>query len=130
MVAASRKNILLVEDEPATATVVKEHLELAGFSVQMEASGRAALGYAAEHGPDLVILDLRLPDIHGYEVCRQLRQLTHPWVVPILMLTGMDQPIDRLRGFAYGADAYLTKPFELTELLRTAAVLLGEMALS
>ncbi len=120
------KQILVVEDEEEMAELLKERLTAAGYAVHTAASGKAGLSSAAEHQPDLVILDLLLPDIHGYEVCKELRKLSNPWVQPILMLTAMSQPIDQLRGFARGADAYLTKPFDSNELLKTVAVLLGE----
>lgn len=122
--------ILVVEDDPASAMALCIRLEAAGFDVQTVASGAAALTYAAEHRPNLVILDLRLPDIGGYEVCRNLRRLFGPWSVPVLMLTGMDEPIDQLRGFAFGADAYLTKPYDSHELLRTVHLLLEKPALA
>lgn len=127
MDSIARKSILVVEDEEALARFLRWELESAGFDVQTETSGRGALNYAAERRPDLVILDLRLPDIHGYQVCRELRRLYHPWVVPVLMLTAMDKPIDQLRGFAYGADAYMTKPYEPAELFKTISLLMGEM---
>ena len=127
MDSISRKSILVVEDEEALARFLRWELESAGFDVQTETCGRGALDYAAEHRPDLVILDLRLPDIHGYQVCRELRRLYHPWAVPVLMLTAMDKPIDQLRGFAYGADAYMTKPYEPAELFKTISLLMGEM---
>ena len=120
-----QKLILVVEDDPSTSKVLRTRLESEGFLVGIEGYGTTALRYAAEHQPDLVILDLRLPDMHGYEVARQLRQLFHPWALPILMLTAMDQPLAQIRGFAYGADAYLTKPYDATELLKTVALLLG-----
>ena len=120
------KRILVVEDDEQLADHLKRRLELEHFSVDTETSGSRALAYAAEHRPDLVILDLKLPDINGYEVCRELRKLYHPWIVPILMLTGMDKPIDQLRGFAHGADAFLTKPYEPAELLKTIHLLLGQ----
>ena len=123
----SRGHILVVEDEAALAQLLKWQLESGEFDVHVAHAGGAALQYAAEHRPDLVMLDLRLPDMHGYQVCRELRRLYHPWVVPILMLTGMDKPIDQLRGFAYGADAYMTKPYEPSELFKTISLLLGEM---
>ena len=118
--------ILIVEDEADMAGFLKERLTSAGYKVHTASSGKAGLSYAAEHESDLVILDLLLPDIHGYEVCKELRKLSNPWGQPILMLTAMAQPIDQLRGFAHGADAYLTKPFDSNELLKTVAMLLGE----
>jgi len=96
--------------------------------VASQTRGAAALSFAADHPLDLVILDLKLPDINGYEVAKELRKLYHPWVLPLIMLTGMDRPADQLRGFANGADAYLTKPYEPDELMRTIALLLGEGA--
>ena len=129
MEGARRKQILIVEDEEALARYLKWELESAGFEAQTALLGKAGLQYAAEHQVDLVILDLRLPDIHGYQVAQELRKLYHPWAVPILMLTALDQPIDQLRGFAHGAEAYLTKPCESSELLKTVGLLLGEQPL-
>ena len=121
-----QKRILLVEDEVALARLVKWQLESGGVIVHAETTGKAALTYAGEQPPDLVILDLHLPDMHGYDVCRELRKLSHPWELPIVMLTAMDKPIDQLRGYAYGADAYLTKPFDPNELMKTITLLLGQ----
>ena len=118
--------ILIVEDEQSIATLLTRCLEMEGFDVHAETTGESALSYAAQHRPDLVILDLRLPDLHGYEVCKALRALYHSWTLPIVMLTGMDTPVDRLRGYAYGADAYLTKPFEPPALLPTITFLLSK----
>ena len=128
MTVAPKERMLVIEDDVALAKFLKTLLESFSYHVHVEGSGAPALHDAAEHRPDLVILDLKLPDIDGYEVCRQLRKLYNKWDVPILMLTGMDQPIDQLRGFAHGADAYLTKPCEPHELLKTIARLLGETA--
>ncbi len=123
-----RKRVLIVEDDEPLAHLLQLKLESEGFDVWTETRGTTALSYAAEHPLDLVILDLKLPDINGYEVAKELRKLYHPWVLPLLMLTGMDKPADQLRGFAHGADAYLTKPYEPDELSRTIALLLGEAA--
>ncbi len=128
MATADRKRILIVENEDKLAKLLADQLELAGYETHAEAYGLVALRYAAEYQPDLVVLDLRLPDIPGYEVCRELRKLYHFWVMPILMLTAMDQPMDQLRGFAYGADGCITKPFALTEVLETVAQLLGSLS--
>lgn len=128
MERARQKSILMVEDEEALAKLVKAELEAAGFEVVVKGCGKAALGYAAERQIDLAILDVNLPDINGYQVARELRRLHHPWALPILMLTVRDKPIDQLRGFAHGADAYLTKPFHPRELVETVAMLCGEPA--
>jgi len=123
-----RKRILVIEDEEALCRLLKWQLEFAGFEVHTEMRGKAGLAYAAEHPVDLVLLDLMLPDMHGYDVCRELRKLHHPWALPVLMLTAMAKPIDQLRGFAHGADAYLTKPFEAEHLLTAVGQLVGQEA--
>lgn len=130
MMEGKEKEILVVEDDQAAARMVTLFLASSGYQVETAYTGGSALAYAAEHRPDLIVLDLRLPDMNGYEVARELRRIYHPWDVPILMLTAMDRPIDELRGFAYGADAYLTKPYESNDLLRVVALLLGEQALA
>ena len=120
-----QKHILVLEDEEALGRLLKAQLEATGFDVHTETSGRAALTYAAEHRLDLAILDVNLPDINGYHVARELRKLYHPWILPIVMLTINDKPVDQLRGFAHGADAYLTKPFEVSELFEVVGMLAG-----
>ncbi|MBI4354824.1 MAG: response regulator [Candidatus Omnitrophica bacterium] len=123
-----RKQILIVEDEVPLANLVKSRLESSGYEVHTETHGQAGLAYAADHRPDLVILDINLPDMNGNRVAQELRKLYHPWTLPILMLTINNKPIDQLRGFAHGADAYLTKPFDASELLKTVNLLSGETA--
>ena len=125
-----RKQILVVEDEEKIAEVLVSHLEGAGYHVHAETHGGPALRYAIEHQLDLVILDVKLPDMSGYTVCKELRKLYHSWAVPVLIITAMDQPIDQLRGFAYGADAYLPKPFDLAEVSETVVLLLGGAAIT
>lgn len=120
-----KETILVVEDEKDIAGVLKTRLESVGFSVQTVDCGKAALRQVQENQPELVILDLRLPDIHGYQVCKEIRARLGPWSPEILMLTAMTEPIDKARGFAFGADAYMTKPFDSAELLRTVRLLLG-----
>src|SRR6185503_16185639 len=105
-----RKQILVVEDDPRLVTLLTRLLGEAGYEVISAGSGSDALARITEQPPALVILDLRLPDIDGFEVCRKVRQTFKPWTLPILMLTGLQLPVDRLRGYAHGADAYLTKP--------------------
>ena len=121
---ARRKRILIVEDDEHMGDILKMQLESNGFEAQVERDGMSAVKYASTHRLDLVILDLRLPDISGFQVCKELRKVYHPWVLPILMLTAMAEPFDQLRGFAHGADAYLIKPHEPKELLKTVDLLL------
>lgn len=128
MATTRQRRILVVEDDESLAQLLKMELRSEGFDVRVETHGVLALSYAAENPLDLVILDLKLPDISGYEVAKELRKLYHPWVLPVLMLTGMDKPADQLRGFAHGADAYLVKPYDPEEFRKTVALLLGEPA--
>ncbi len=116
---AKGKRVLVIEDDESLIYLLKMQLEAKGFEVHTETCGAMALSYATDHSLDLVILDLMLPDISGFQVCKELRRIYNPWAPPILMLTGLNQPIDQLLGFAHGADAYLTKPYEPAELLKT-----------
>lgn len=125
----SQTNILVIEDDEKIVDLLKRQLEAHQFQVHAETRGKSALRYAATHRPHLVILDLRLPDLNGYEVCRGLRQLYDRSLVPILMLTAMDRPVDQLRGYAYGADAYLLKPYDAADLIQTVSRLLTDGAL-
>lgn len=122
-----RERILIVEDDEEVAKVLKGRLECEGYETHTEETGKAALSYAADYRPDLVVLDVGLPDISGLEVAKWLRKIYLPWVVPILMLTGRDQPVDKLYGFAHGADSYLTKPYDPSELRQTVKLLLREL---
>lgn len=123
----TRARILVVEDEDALASLIKNHLERAGWEVRTEGRGRPAIAFAVEHWPDLVVLDLMLPDMSGYEVCVELRRLYRPWVLPVVMLTALDRPKDKLLGFSHGADAYLTKPVAASELVSTVAEMLSHV---
>ena len=127
---APRQRILLVEDDEAMVRLLRSVLEMSGYDVSVVRCGATALTCATDSQPSLVILDVGLPDMNGYEVSRRLRHSFNPWAMPILMLTGLDKPADQLRGFASGADAYLTKPFDLPELLSTIALLLGQPSAS
>jgi two-component system phosphate regulon response regulator PhoB len=117
--------ILVVDDEPDIRSTVCFNLERDGFRTLAAESGAAALQLAAsEPRPDLIVLDLMLPDMSGTEVCRQLRQSNETRRIPILMLTAKTDAIDRVVGFEVGADDYVTKPFSVRELvLRIKAIL-------
>jgi two-component system response regulator RegX3 len=106
--------ILIIEDEPGLAESVKYALESEGFDVTIAASGFAGLDAARRTDPDLVLLDLMLPEMSGLDVCRQIRLSSD---VPIVMLTAKDSEADKVTGLELGADDYLTKPFSMRELI-------------
>ena len=114
--------VLLVEDERKLRELVRSYLERAGFTVLSTGSGAEAITLASAAAPDLVILDLGLPDVSGETVARELRAIAPP--VPVLMLTAKSSEEDRIRGLELGADDYVTKPFSPRELvLRVQAIL-------
>ena len=113
--------VLVVEDERKLRDFVRSYLERAGFTVLSTGSGAEAIAMAADGAPDLVVLDLGLPDVPGEAVARELRTAS---AVPILMLTARSTEEDRIRGLELGADDYVTKPFSPRELvLRVQAIL-------
>lgn len=111
----ARRRILIIEDEPDIARGLRDALEFEHFEVSTSGRGREGIKMLREHGADLVILDLMLPDINGFHVCEEIRQ-SHP-VVPVIMLTARSQEIDKIRGLEAGADDYVTKPFSVGELV-------------
>jgi DNA-binding response OmpR family regulator len=115
-------HILVVEDEEAIASVLKKGLEEAGFFVSLAADGQAGLELAQTRSFHLIVLDLMLPKLDGFALCRELREARNP--VPILMLTARDAVDDRVKGLETGADDYLSKPFEFKELLARVRALL------
>jgi len=116
--------ILVVEDEQDLRQVLEYNLRDAGHEVVAFGEGRKAMAWAAEETPDLVLLDLMLPDISGLEVCRALKAGKNTRDVPVVMVTARGEEIDRVVGFELGADDYVVKPFSVRELLlRLRAVL-------
>ncbi len=113
---AARACILVVEDERDTADMLAAYFESQGFQVMQAAWGQDALQLIAQTVPDLILLDIRLPDIDGYEVCRQLRQQRRTQDTPIVFLTEKRERIDKLQGLELGAVDYITKPFDIQEL--------------
>jgi DNA-binding response OmpR family regulator len=115
------KTVMVVDDEPKIVQLARDYLEHAGFAVVVAHDGKAALAAARRERPDLVVLDLGLPELDGLDVARTLREESN---VPIVMLTGRSEESDKLVGLEIGADDYVTKPFSPKELVaRVRAVL-------
>ena len=106
--------ILIVEDEEAIAELEKDYLELSGFGVEIENNGETGLKRALEEEFDLLILDLMLPGVDGFEICRKVREVKN---TPIIMVSAKKDDIDKIRGLGLGADDYITKPFSPSEMV-------------
>ncbi|NLG02923.1 MAG: response regulator transcription factor [Clostridia bacterium] len=106
--------ILIVEDEESIAELEKDYLELSGFEVEIENSGDMGLARALAEDFDLFILDLMLPNVDGFEICKQIRLAKN---IPIIMVSAKKDDIDKIRGLGLGADDYITKPFSPSELV-------------
>lgn len=109
------KKILIVEDEPSLIFTLQDTLESEGYNVKVVSNGTDALEMVKENTPDLMILDLMLPGMSGYEICEKVRSMKYTF--PIIMLTARDQEVDKVEGLNIGADDYITKPFGVKELL-------------
>jgi two-component system OmpR family response regulator len=119
---AASGRILVVDDEPSIADVISIALRYNGYEVETAADGTAALRAVAEFRPQLIVLDVMLPDLDGFEVARRLRDRAED--VPILFLTARDTTEDKVRGLTLGGDDYVTKPFSVEELLARIATVL------
>jgi len=120
--AAPRRRVLVVDDEPSIVDAVATALRYEGFDVLEALGGRAGLALAQSEQPDLIVLDVMLPDVDGFEVARRVR--ADGLAIPILFLTARDALDDKVEGFSSGADDYVTKPFSLAEVvMRVRAIL-------
>jgi DNA-binding response OmpR family regulator len=115
------EKVLVVDDELSLRDTLEYNLKKQGYQVETAADGNAALSKARESKPDVIILDIMLPGMDGFEVCRAIRK---EMTTPILMLTARDDEIDRVVGLEVGADDYLTKPFSMRELIARVKALL------
>jgi DNA-binding response OmpR family regulator len=116
--------VLVVEDDPEVNELVGAYAQIAGFIYEPALNGSIALEKAAHHVPALILLDVMLPDLDGFEVCRRLKSEDRTRGVPVIMLTALDRDEYRLRGQQCGAVAYVTKPFDpdhLVEVIRSNA---------
>lgn len=106
--------LLIIEDEVAIAELEKDYLELSGFDVDIENNGKEGLQLALQQEYNLVVLDLMLPGMDGFEICKKIREVKN---IPILMVSAKKDDIDKIRGLGLGADDYMTKPFSPSELV-------------
>ena len=106
--------VLIVEDEEAIAEIEKDYLELSGFDVTIRSDGESGLATALADDYDIMILDVMLPGVDGYEICKQVRESKN---TPIIMVSAKKEDIDKIRGLGVGADDYMTKPFSPSELV-------------
>ena len=117
--------VLVVDDEPAITDLLEYNLQRNGYQVIVARDGREALRLARADHPDLIVLDLMLPELDGLDVCRELRRES---TVPIIMLTARDGEVDRVVGLELGADDYVTKPFSVRELIARVKAVLRRVA--
>jgi len=121
--------ILAVEDDASVLAVTKKRLELAGYEVVTAIEGLEGLKKARSENPDLIILDLILPNLNGYQICSMLKRDPKYQNIPIIMLTSRSKVKDADEGFKAGADAYITKPYDAEALLFNIRTLLGQQQL-
>jgi DNA-binding response OmpR family regulator len=119
------QRILIVDDEPSIVISLEYLMRRAGYEVEVAADGEAALEAVAEKTPALVILDVMLPKLNGFDVCRRLRSDPRWSAIKIVMLTAKGRDPDRARGLEVGADAYVTKPFSTRDLVAQVGEILG-----
>lgn len=112
----TRGNVLIVDDDPSVAQVLMRLLSAEGYSVDVVRDGESALSCVARHAPDIILLDLGLPTIDGFEVCRRLKSAPSTRLVPIVLITGLDERARRIAGIEAGADDFIGKPFDNEEL--------------
>jgi two-component system alkaline phosphatase synthesis response regulator PhoP len=122
----NQKKIMIVDDEVDLVETVRFPLEMEGFNVMVSYNGEDALNKAREESPDLIILDLMLPKLDGYKVCRLLKFDEKYKHIPILMLTAKTQEKDKILGTETGANEYITKPFEMDDLLEKVKAYLNK----
>ena len=115
----SKKHILIVDDEAALRQVLEDRLLDEGFIVTKAVNGKEGLSLALEKRPDLILLDIMMPELNGYQVCKKIKEDDSLKNIPVVMLTAKAQESDKFWGLETGADDYITKPFEFKSLLKT-----------
>ena len=119
------KKVFIADDESGFVATLKSRLEFEGYDITTAPDGKAALEQIPVEKPDLVLLDIMMPNVNGYQVCRELKEDPDTSSIPILMLTAKSQESDKFWGMEAGADDYMTKPFDMDELIKKIERLLG-----
>lgn len=120
-------HILVIDDEPRYVRAIQVNLEASGYKVLTARDGQTAIELAATEIPDLILLDIRMPGLNGYETCQRIREFS---AAPIIMLTALAEDADKVKGLDMGADDYVTKPFSAEELLARVRAILRRVELS
>jgi DNA-binding response OmpR family regulator len=120
-------HILVIDDEPRYVRAIQVNLEASGYKVLTARNGQMAIELAATETPDLILLDIRMPGLNGYETCQRIREFS---AAPIIMLTALAEDADKVQGLDMGADDYVTKPFSADELLARVRAILRRVELS
>ncbi len=123
-----KRSVLVVDDEPNIVLSLEFLMKQAGFDVRVARDGDAALQAVADQVPDLILLDVMIPGIDGYELCQKMRANPRLQSVKIIMLTAKSRDVEREKGFALGADEYITKPFSTRELVERVKRILAAQA--
>ena len=118
----NNNTLLIIDDEAANIQVISDFLETQGIEIMMAKNGADGISRAVKGQPDLILLDIRMPDMDGYEVCHQLKSDKSTKEIPIIFMTGLTELDDKLKAFAVGGVDYITKPFQESELLARVSV--------
>jgi CheY-like chemotaxis protein len=115
--------ILVVDDDDLNREVMDAYLSAEDYTVYLAHNGTTGLQMSADLRPNLIILDVKMPDMDGYEVCYALKQNAHTRPIPVMIMTGFNSPEDRAKGIASGADAFVPRPFDAEDLLKKVRIL-------
>ena len=121
----ARNRVLLVDDDKQILNSLRVYLELENYEVYTAGNGQEALAKVAEHKPEILVLDIMMPEMDGFEVLEKIKEDNELSLIPVIMLTAKGQPVDVLKGYKMGASSYMTKPFNLNELVENIELILN-----
>ncbi len=121
----ARNRVLLVDDDKQILNSLRVYLELENYEVYTASNGQEALIKVSEHKPEILVLDIMMPEMDGFEVLEKIKEDSELSLIPVIMLTAKGQPVDVLKGYKMGASSYMTKPFNLNELVENIELILN-----